>query len=119
MCDSAKLREVFSYCKEQIEDGWTILGEGDDGDYGSDLLMLLRGPDGKLYEQAASCCSCYGIDDQWGPVESSVEAIKKTMARYLDPYGDNEPGQSEPDPSGYYLERWKACRDALKALGEL
>ncbi len=102
--DSPALRETFYSCKDQIEDGWEILGEGDDGvSYETDLTMFLRGPDGKLYEQEASCCSCYGIDDQWAPVESSVEAIQKTYEAYA--------------KAGYCSQRREAAKAALLAIG--
>lgn len=113
MCDSASLREQFSSCKDQIADGWVVLGEGDDGDDGRDLYMVLRGPDGKLYEQSASCCSCYGIDDQWDPVEATVESIRKTADGFLNAYG--EPDEPRVPPR-YYANRYAGAMAALKAI---
>lgn len=78
LSDSPELRTMFSDSAKDIADGWHIIAQGDDGDYGYDLWMLLKGPDGKYYEQTAGCCSCYGIEDQWGPVETNLDAIKAT-----------------------------------------
>jgi len=77
MCDSDTLREIFYSDKDRIADGWTILEDEDFGAaYETDLVMILRGPDGLLYENEASCCSCNGIDDQWNPVETNLDALK-------------------------------------------
>ena len=83
MCDSEELRNTFSDSADQIEDGWEIISSGDDGCWGTDLVMILRSPDGVLMEQTASCCSCYGIEDQWDPVETSLEALQATYDAML------------------------------------
>lgn len=31
---------------------------------------------GKLYEVNGSHCSCYGLENQWSPEETSIEALK-------------------------------------------
>lgn len=73
--DSPALRATFD--EQSIEDGWTIIGEGDaGGGYESDLLMILISPDGDLYEQTSGHCSCYGHEGQWGPYPSSWTALE-------------------------------------------
>ena len=37
--------------------------------------FVLFKKDDKLYEVAASHCSCFGLEDQWDPEETSVEAM--------------------------------------------
>lgn len=41
---------------------------------GSAHVLFVR--DGKLYEVNGSHCSCYGLEGQWYPEETSVEAIR-------------------------------------------
>jgi hypothetical protein len=44
------------------------------GDYeGSAFVLFER--DGKLYECHGSHCSCYGLEDQWSPEETTVDAL--------------------------------------------
>lgn len=42
--------------------------------YSGEAYVLFR-RDGKLYEVHASHCSCYGLEDQWSPEETSAEEI--------------------------------------------
>lgn len=45
------------------------------GDYcGSAFVLFSEG--GKLYEVHGSHCSCYGLEDQWSPEETTVEALQ-------------------------------------------
>jgi hypothetical protein len=45
------------------------------GDYdGSTFVLFAR--DGKLYEVNGGHCSCYGLEGQWDPEETSVEALR-------------------------------------------
>lgn len=45
------------------------------GDYcGSSLVVFEK--NGQLYEVNASHCSCYGLEGQWEPEETSWEALK-------------------------------------------
>lgn len=41
------------------------------------VLLLTNG---KLYEVAGSHCSCYGLEGQWSPEETTVKALR--MRRY-------------------------------------
>ena len=49
---------------------------------GSALVIYER--EGKLYEVNGSHCSCYGLENQWEPEETSMEALKM---RDLKAYG--------------------------------
>lgn len=42
--------------------------------YSGDAFVLFR-KDGKLYEVNGGHCSCYGLEGQWEPEETTVEAI--------------------------------------------
>jgi hypothetical protein len=45
------------------------------GDYeGSAFVLFER--DGQLYECHGSHCSCYGLEDQWGPEETTVDELE-------------------------------------------
>lgn len=42
----------------------------------SGTAYVLYDQDGKLYEVFGSHCSCYGLEDQWIPEETFIEALK-------------------------------------------
>ena len=45
--------------------------------YEGDAHVIYRDTrDGKLYEVHGSHCSCYGLEDQWGPEETTVVALR-------------------------------------------
>jgi len=44
------------------------------GDYDGSAFVLFE-DGGKLYEVSGSHCSCYGLEGQWGPEETLVEAL--------------------------------------------
>lgn len=108
MCDSQQLRSEFD--QPDIVDGWEILAEGDGGGaygYGSrDLLMYLRGPDGKLYCQEASCCSCNGIEGSFDPVETNIETIERDLAGY----------EGRQTVAYADSEKARVCREALDKI---
>ena len=43
-------------------------------DYSGSAFVLFE-KDGKLYEDHGSHCSCYGLEDQWSPEETSAEEL--------------------------------------------
>jgi hypothetical protein len=45
------------------------------GSYDGSAFVLFRDGD-KLYEVNGSHCSCYGLEDQWEPEETSVAELK-------------------------------------------
>lgn len=70
------------------------------GDYDGQSIVLFR-KKGKLYEVNGSHCSCYGLEGQWSPEETSIEAIMKREF-FSAPYYDGE----------------REARAVLKALAE-
>jgi hypothetical protein len=46
------------------------------GSYDGQSLVIFE-KDGKLYEVNGSHCSCYGLEGQWEPEETSWEALAK------------------------------------------
>ena len=42
--------------------------------YEGEAFVLTR-KDGRLYEVNASHCSCYGLENQWEPEETTIEAL--------------------------------------------
>lgn len=56
-------------------DDQIIYADYDNEDYsGYSHVLFVR--DGKLYEVNGSHCSCYGLEDEWRPEETSAEAVK-------------------------------------------
>lgn len=57
-----------------IQDADIILASYTYEDYSGDAYVLFK-RDGKLFEVFGSHCSCYGLEDQWSPEETTKEAI--------------------------------------------
>ena len=84
--------EVFlAFCSQQqifanaMAQEWKILfaSYGLDCYDGKAFVLCIRHDDNTLYEVNGSHCSCYGLEDQWEPEETSVKAL-----RYLLTHGD-------------------------------
>lgn len=45
-------------------------------DYSGEAFVLLRDKEGKLFEVNGNHCSCYGLEDQWEPEETSIESLR-------------------------------------------
>ena len=61
------------------------------GSYDGTSFVLFK-KDGKLYEVNGCHCSCYGLEDQWHPEETSWEALAmRTWGTYSD--GETEVGE--------------------------
>lgn len=70
--------EVY-YAAQQHVDKYDILiaSGGDDGGYEEWSFFLLREKEtGKLFENNASHCSCFGFEGQFAPVETSLTYLK-------------------------------------------
>ena len=48
------------------------------GNYEGDAFVLFR-RDGKLYEVNGGHCSCYGLEGQWDPEETTIEALEHRL----------------------------------------
>lgn len=46
--------------------------------YEGDAFVLFR-KDGKLYEVNGGHCSCYGLEGQWSPEETTIEALEHRL----------------------------------------
>lgn len=57
------------------------------GCYEGDSVVLFK-RDGKLYHNAASHCSCYGLEGQWGPTEIDPAQLRMERKPYSD-HGDD------------------------------
>ncbi len=57
-----------------------LLAYYDYSNYSGEAFVLYKNRnDGKLYEVNASHCSCFGLEKQWKPEETSVEALYYRM----------------------------------------
>lgn len=59
--------------------------------YSGDAFVLFR-RDGKLFEVNGSHCSCYGLEGQWDPEETTVAALRHRLTDGRlgqDDYSDN------------------------------
>lgn len=69
-------------CKEFEIDSSELKGvkilwaEYEQGGYEGDVFVLFRRA-GRLYSVEGSHCSCYGLEGQWSPVETTKEALAK------------------------------------------
>lgn len=44
--------------------------------------LVIFSKEGKLYEVNGSHCSCYGLEDQWSPEETSLDALRMRKYSY-------------------------------------
>lgn len=65
----------FSVDLEYLKDCKILLAWYGYGSYDGSAFVLFD-QKGKLYEVNGSHCSCYGLEDQWNPEETSVDALK-------------------------------------------
>lgn len=47
-------------------------------DYSGDAFVLFK-KDGELYEVNGGHCSCFGLEGQWEPEKTSIEALRSRM----------------------------------------
>lgn len=68
--------------------------------------FVLFNKDGKLYTVEGSHCSCYGLEGQWSPDETTAEALRHRMtAGYL---GKSYSGEEEFSiPLSAQLDEWE------------
>ena len=57
------------------------------GSYAGSAYVLSRDPEGNLCDVSSGHCSCYGLEDSWLPVKTSVKALAK-IAENFDTYYD-------------------------------
>lgn len=78
---------------------------GNDYYEGSAFVLFRRNK--KLYEVNGSHCSCYGLEGQWDPEETSVQALKHRYEQgtFTDYYSD---GSAAKDALLKYCSRRKS-----------
>lgn len=65
------------------------------GSYDGESYILFT-QRGQLYQVTASHCSCYGLEEQWEPVATSVEELEKNFPlNAADTYTEGEPTAAE------------------------
>jgi len=79
---SFKSRDDISYqfnieLSDKIE---ILLAEYHNESYEGEAFVLFI-QDGKFFEVYGSHCSCYGLEGQWHPEETSIEAIKHYLEK--------------------------------------
>lgn len=81
-----RLIQEFDITEEEIRGIELLYCNYTLGSYEGEALVVFK-KDGKLYEVNASHCSCYGLEGQWSPEETSKEAILKTKRNFFE-YND-------------------------------
>lgn len=74
--DEADVFAQFTVNEEEQKDVEFLFAQYDQECYeGSAFVLFAR--KGKLYEVNGSHCSCYGLESQWSPEETSLDALRK------------------------------------------
>lgn len=68
--------EDFAVTKEDVEGVEILLASYLYEDYEGDSIVLFK-KDNQLYAVHGSHCSCFGLEGQWDPEETSLEALLK------------------------------------------
>jgi hypothetical protein len=78
--DLAQQFAVFNFNLQPRRTFDVLIGFYQHGNYEGESFVLLREPaTGKLYEVNAYHCSCYGLDGQFEPEETTVTAIRRRL----------------------------------------
>lgn len=72
--DKSDVRDYFHLRDSDLED-CDVLFAAYECEYEGQALVVFRRND-CLYEVNGSHCSCYGLEDQWEPEETSVQALR-------------------------------------------
>lgn len=100
----------FQVTEEQQQGVEIILASYGGDYYEGDAFVLFR-KDGKLYEVNGSHCSCYGLEDQWEPEETTLRDLRFRMEQgHLGGVQKNYCGH-------YFREDLVAVIEALTAEG--
>lgn len=83
--------------KSTLEDCHVLLAYYHVGSWGCDSssYILFEDKEGKLFENYASHCSCFGLEGQWGPEEVEVDYLNHKMNTegilyFIGGYDENE-----------------------------
>ncbi len=69
-----EMMQQFCISEEQLEGVDILYASYDMPPYEGYAHVIFR-KEGKLYEVNGSHCSCYGLEEQWEPEETTVEAL--------------------------------------------
>ena len=64
--------------KPEFKDVEILLASYEYENYEGEAFVLFR-RDGKLWEVNASHCSCYGLENQWEPEETTIDALRHRL----------------------------------------
>jgi hypothetical protein len=87
--NKAKMDKALAY--PELQDIEVLLASYGTANYSGDAFVLYR-KGGKLYEVHGSHCSCYGLEGQWGPEETTIESLRHRLSEGRlgsDDYSDN------------------------------
>lgn len=79
--------DKYNAPKDALDTAEVLLAWYGYGDYCVSSFVLFK-KDGKLYEVNGSHCSCYGLEGQWEPEETSWDALKMRKFSYYDGSGE-------------------------------
>lgn len=72
------MAEQFEEPHSSFDGMEVLIADYDQGYYEGEAFVLFR-RDGKLYEVNGSHCSCFGLEKQWAPEETTVESLKHRL----------------------------------------
>lgn len=72
--DKEDVKREFNVTDDSLNGAFIILAWYGYGDYDGSAFVLFE-RDGKLYEVNGGHCSCYGLEDQWDPEETTAKAL--------------------------------------------
>lgn len=87
--DKEDLARQFNIDLKELDGATIIFALYEQPPYEGYALVLFE-RDGKLYEVNGSHCSCYGLEGQWSPEETSVEELMHRIERGNLGYYTNE-----------------------------
>ena len=75
-----KMARDFELKPSDLEGVEVLLASYTRENYEGDAFVLFR-KDGKLYEVNGYHCSCYGLEGQWEPEETTIEELRHRLKR--------------------------------------
>jgi len=92
MENESRKRQLEDFIAEFKHDLEWCFGFYGHKDYSGEAFVLFK-KDGKIFENGGSHCSCYGLEGQWNPQETSIEAIKLMLSKGT--FGKDRDGVNE------------------------
>lgn len=80
--EDTRWRDDIQHAVQNKEDVEILLASYTYENYSGYAFVLYRDKtDGKLYEVNGSHCSCYGLEGQWSPEDTTVEVLRHRLER--------------------------------------